>query len=1045
MRVTKFRHALLIGSSVLAATGGATAAGAQVSPNQTGAESPATNPPANGQAPAVDPSAAESESPRQTSDNPADQVGVSGAVPAGNPGTEIVVTGSRIPRPEFDTLQPTQVIGAAQIESRGYTNVGQALDEIPAFGPPGNSAVGAQSSFGPAQTFVDFFGLGTQRTLVLVNGRRFVSSNTASIFGPVAAGTQVDLNNIPTTLVERVETVAVGGAPIYGSDAIAGTVNIILKRDYEGLNIEGQYGISERGDAPDRRVSLLAGKNFADGRGNIVLSGEYNKVTGFTAVDRTITAQGNFFGTPPAAQMSEFRRLLYPAQRYSSFTAGGVPFNADDFSVQDAGIQDAAGQYLQFGSNGTLVPLDLGTVLRQGYISSGGNGFNLPLQSNLLTNSERYLANAQLNFEVTDHVRLFGEAWYAHSKGVNIIDQPNYNTALFDAAGTADGNIIVSLDNPYLSAADRTTIAANLPAGQDVFYLGRALADLTTGRSQATVETYRFVGGLAGDFNVGSRNFTWEASANYGRSKTRGRNFELIQQNFANAVDAVRDANGNIVCRPGITNAAIDAISNTCAPLNVLGAGLASQAARDYIFAIAKPVSTNEQLVFNANVTGPIFTLFGNDVQVSAGYEHRQEKTRFEPGDYYRGEDNGDGTRTQFGRSIPIDPISGKFNTDEVFGELVIPFVSAKNDLSWLRTLEFDGAARYVDNSLSGGDLTWTAGGRLGFIPDITFRGNFTRSIRSPAITEAFNPTSRAFDAGDDPCDTRYVGDGPNPATRAANCQAAGINTADFTSNFSDFTIPVTVSGNPNLANEKADSWTAGAIIQPRFARSLTLAADWIHINLKGAIASLGGTDILNACYDSTDFPNSFCGLVTRDADGQITEIAEGYYNAATYKVQGLTATAAYKLGLERLGATNAGTVGLSVNYFYRDKLEQQVGTGDIDHQAGEIGYPRHSGTANLTYENSGFNALFQAQYFGKGRFDIDEAENSRDILGVGDWWLFNGTVGVNVNRQFGVKFIVDNIFDKKPPYPAPAGGGTTTYYSGILGRYFRVAANVKF
>lgn len=961
-----------------------------------------------------------------------------------DPATEVVVTGSRIARPEFDTLQPTQVIGAAQIENRGYTNVGQALTEIPAFGPPGNSGVGAQSSFGPAQTFVDFFGLGTQRTLVLVNGRRFVSSNTASIFGPVAAGTQVDLNNIPTTLVQRVETVAIGGAPIYGSDAIAGTVNIILKRDYEGLSIEGQTGISEQGDAPDNRISVLAGKNFADGRGNIVISGEYNRVSGLVANDRSRTRQSLFFGSPTGD--SDFQRVLFPNQRYTAFTSGGVPFSADDALVSRSGIRNAAGQLLQFGDNGTLVPLDLGTPMRQGYISSGGNGFDLPAQTNLLTDSERYLANAQLSYELTDSVRFFGEAWYSHSKGVNLIDQPNYNTWLFDDAGTADGNIILSLNNPYLSAADRATIAANLEPGQEEFYLGRALNDLTTGRSQATVETYRFVGGFDGGFNIGERRFNWEASAVYGRSVTKGRNYELVQQNFANALDAVVDASGNIVCRPGYTSASIETIGSTCAPLNILGSGQASQAARDYIFAIATPRSVNEQLVFNANVTGPIFTLFGNDVNISAGYEHREEKTSFDPGDFYRGEEQEDGSRVQYGRTIPIDPISGKFHTNEVFGELVIPFVSSKNALSWLNTLEFDGAARYVDNSLSGGDLTWTAGGRIGFIRDFTIRGNFTRSIRSPAITEVFNPTSRAFDSGADPCDQRYYQSGPNPAVREANCRAVGINPATFDSNFSNFTIPVTVSGNPNLENEKANSWTVGAIIQPRFARSFTLAVDWINIELKDAITSLGGEDILNACYDSADFPSSFCSLVTRDADGQVTNINEGYYNAASYKTAGLQATAAYRLPLTRVGLDSSGTVGLSVNYFYRDKLETQVGTGDVNHFAGEVGYPRHSGTANLTYESDSFNLLFQARYTGKGEFDIDEADNARNISGVGDWWLFNTTVGVKVNEQFGLKLIVDNVFDKSAPYPVPAGGfGTQTYFSGILGRFFRVSATAKF
>jgi len=1025
LRVSRSRA--LLGASVIALVGLASPAGAQTAV-------PAPTQPADVAA----------QDPGQDQTGVAQTTGAAAARDQAG-AADIVVTGSRIARPEFETLQPTQVIGAAQIQNRGYTNVGQALTELPAFGPPGNSGVGAQSSFGPAQTFVDFFGLGTQRTLVLVNGRRFVSSNTASIFGPVSAGTQVDLNNIPSTLVERIETVAIGGAPIYGSDAIAGTVNIILKRNFEGLNLEAQTGLSDERDAPDNRLSLLAGKNFADGRGNITVSGEYNKVTGLTASDRAITAAGNFFGTPPASANSQFTRLLYPSQRYSAFTSGGVPFSADDYLASRSGIRNAAGQLQQFGPNGTLIPLDLGTVLRQGYISSGGNGYDLPAQSNLLTNSERYIGSVQASYQLTDNIRFFGEGWYVHAKGVNLIDQPNYNTALFDDAGTPDGNLLVNINNPYLSTADRATIAANLAPGEQQFYVGRALSDLTTGRSQATVETYRFVAGFDGALDVGGHDFKWEVSGVYGRSQTTGRNYELVQQNFANAIDAVRDASGNITCRPGAVNANIATLNSTCAPLNIFGVGQASQAARDYIFAIATPRSVNEQYVFNANINGPVFTLFGNDVSISAGYEHREEKTRFDPGTYYAGETLADGSKQQFGRTIPIDPIAGKYNTDEVFGELVVPFVSSKNALSWLKTLEFDGAARYVDNSLSGGDLTWTAGGRLGFFRDLTFRGNFTRSIRSPAITEVFNPTSRAFDVGNDPCDSRYVGSGPNPSVRAANCAAAGINTATFDSNFSNFTIPVTIAGNPSLQNETADSWTVGAIFQPEFVRGFSLAVDWVNIKLKDAITSLDGTSLLNACYDSPGYPNQFCGTFDRDADGQLTTIREGYYNAASYKMAGLTVTAAYRLPLERIGLTNGGVIGLSTNYFYRDKLETQVGTGDIDHSAGEIGYPRHSGTANLTYDSDNFNLLFQGRYIGKGAFDIDEAADARNISGVGAWTVFNATVGVKVNQQFGLRFIVDNVFDRSPPYPSPAGGGTTQYFTGILGRYFRAAANVKF
>lgn len=954
----------------------------------------------------------------------------------------IIVTGSRIARPEIDSLQPIDLLGSAQIQNRGYTNLAQALNEIPAFGPPGNSPVGSQSFLGPAQNFVDFFSLGSQRTLVLVNGRRFVSSNIASIFSPVDPGSQVDLNNVPTTLVDRIETVAVGGAPIYGSDAIAGTVNIILKKDYQGLELTGQYGISQHGDAPDARLSAIAGYNFSDGRGNITFSGEYNRATGLTASDRPVTERGDFFGSPPASDNSPFERVLHPAQRFTAFTAGGVPFFADDFLASQSGIRDADGNLLQFGANGRLVPLNLGKVMGQGFVSSGGNGFDLPSRQNLLTSSERYLGSVLAHYELTDNVRLFGEAWYSHSKGINLIGDPNFKTALFDDAGTADGNLLVNIDNPFLNAQDRATIAANLAPGQQEFFIGRALSDLTTGRTQATVETYRFVGGLEGSLDIGGRAFKWEASVNYGHSRTEGRNIELIQQNFANALDAVLDADGNIICRPDHTNAAIIAISNTCAPLNIFGEGQASQAAKNYIFAIATPVSVNSQLVLNANGRGSAFDTWGGPVEFSLGYEYRREQTGFDPGTFYLGEDNGDGARSPFGQVVPINPVRGSFHTNEVFSEIRVPFVSTKNEKSWLKTVEFDGSARYVKNSLSGDDLTWTAGGRIGFVNDLTFRGNFTRAIRSPAIIEVFNPKSRAFDSGFDPCDSRFVDSGPNPAVRRANCIADGINVADFTSNYSDFTIPVTISGNPDLGNEKTDSWTVGAVVQPSFIPGFSAAVDWVSIKVRKAIAFLGGDDILNACYDSSNFPNNFCGEVTRAGDGQITLIQEGFHNAASLKFAGLTATASYRVPIG-----TGGSVGLSANYLYVDKLEQRVGTGDIDRTRGEIGNPEHSGTIDLSYDGATLSTLVQAQYIGKSRYDVDAAENARNIKGVNAWWLFNATLGVQVNERFGLKFIVDNVFDRNPPFPAPAGSikGTPTYFSGIMGRYSRVSATARF
>ncbi|MBA2936280.1 TonB-dependent receptor [Sphingomonas sp. CGMCC 1.13654] len=990
---------------------------------------------------------------------------VDSGAPSGN---EIVVTGTRLARAGFTGMQPAAVIGAAEIEKRGYTNLLDALNELPQFGVPGNSSVGAQSGFGAGQSFVDFLGLGSQRTLTLVNGRRFVSSNTASIFGPVDAGSQVDLNNIPEVLVDRVETIATGGAPIYGSDAIAGTVNIILKHNYNGFGIEATNGISQRKDAGDHRISAIFGKNFDDDRGNFVVSGEWNKSDGLRTSDRYLTSSRAPFFDAPNDPSSPYGNVLYQGgQHYLPFTSNGVPFQADFYDPTALGIFDSNGNPLAFNSQGRLAPLNTGTPTGDGISSAGGNGFNIADFGNLQVKSERYLGVAQGSYKVSDGLRFFGEAWYSHSKATNLVDQPYYSTYLFDpTAGTVNGNLLISLDNPFLNPADRATIEANLatfPAGgidlngdgnpdivptpPGTFALGRANTDWQTGRASTTVELFRFVGGVDGDFNIGGKSWHYEASLNYGHSKARSAAPNLVYQNLINALNSTRDASGNIICAPGYTSAPIATLSSTCAALDPFGQSNTAmqRAAIDYITAIAHSTSLDKQFVGNINAQGSLVTLPGGDVRMSIGYEHRYESTNFDPGAFYYGETLPDGSREGFGNSIPIDPIAGKFHTDEGFAELQIPVVSPQMNLSFLNRLQLEGAARYVKNSLSGGAWTYTLGGEIAPIKDVTFRGNYTRSIRSPAITEVFNPTSQIFQSGDDPCDARYIDGGPDPARRAANCAAAGVP-ENFSSNYSKFTIPGSVSGNPNLKNETADSYTFGTVVQPRFIPGLTVSADYINISIKNEIVSLSGDDILDACYDAADYPNSFCALAPRDSNGQITFIKEGYYNAAIAKLKAVQAEIAYNADLSRFGlGANAGNINFSFNFYHVINQYTKVGTGDVNHSDGEIGNPKNSFTANLGYANKGFSFLWQTQYFGPSKIDADAAADTYQYPGNKHWYLFNATVGYSISDHYKLQFIVDNVFDKAPPFPAPAGGGTITYFKGILGRYFKVSVSAAF
>jgi iron complex outermembrane receptor protein len=661
----------------------------------------------------------------------------------------IVVTGSRIKRPNFESLEPSVVINSASIEQRGYQTVADALNEQPTFGVPGASPVGAAQggAFGSGQNFVNFLGLGSQRTLVLVNGRRFVSSNTASIFGPTATGLQVDLNSINTKLIDRVETIAIGGAPIYGSDAIAGTVNIILKRDYQGLDLDAQNGISERGDAREFRVRALAGHNFLGGRGNITLAGEYNTTKGLLFSDRAQTDQGNFYSDCPATNTVN-TQCLYPRLSYPALSPYGIPNisrsayvlspqQSAAFGGFQTGVLDAKGNPLRFDAGGNLVPINFGTLTGSpGIFNQFSNGdYDINSTSQLLTDTKRYNLNAVAQVQLTPNIRVFGEGWYAYSKGTNLRAQPIYNTRLFGPVGDPAGPIAISINNPFLTDAARATIAAQLPAGRNTFYLTRANTDIRSGRASSATTLYRGVFGIDGNYNFGWRKWTFEAVANYGHSKTVGYEPEIDFRNFSNAVNATRDASGNIVCAPGYTNSTDQTISSTCAPLNLFGSGQASQAAVDYVSAIARPVGVNKQTVYTVSTSGPLFHLPGGDFSVAAGFEHRKESTTFDPGSYYRGASNGDGTYTSFGQDSLINPLKGSYHTNEVFGEARAALISPSNHVPGIYSLELHGAARYVSHSTAGKDTTWTAEGRWGILRDIAVRANFTRAIRSSSIS----------------------------------------------------------------------------------------------------------------------------------------------------------------------------------------------------------------------------------------------------------------------------------------------------------------------
>ena len=964
-------------------------------------------------------------------------------------GADIVVTASRIVRQKV-TAQPASVLGSDQIQKAGYTNLGNALQELPAFSVPGNSPIGSQGSFSAGQTYVNLYNLGSQRTLSLVNGHRFVTSASSSIFGPVA-GSPVDFSQIPTDLVDRVEVVSVGGAPIYGSDAIAGTVNVILKKNFSGLQLRAQGGISQHGDGQNYNVSALAGQNFADGRGNITLNVDYDRQKGIPTSDRyTLSGSGPFFGTSLAGDAFNYR-LYEGGEHYNVFTNTGMPLFADSIPVYAgqpfAAITNADGQAVYFDKSGKLVPFQNGQLTGSGLYQAGGDGFPIRDFGNFLVDSKRIQGTLLGHYDITDKVHFSGEAWVGRSTATNLRDQPYYNTALFADAGQTNGNLILSTNNPFLSDADRATIVSNLVAnGQDpsTFYMARANTDLETGSFSSKTDLYRFVGTLDGDFALGMHKFKWEVSANYGHTDTTTDQRELVTQNFYNALDAVRDSNGNIICAPGYTNATIPTLSSSCAPLDIFGLGNESQAALDYVTAIGQTDQKNSQFDLVADVNGSLVRLPAGDVKLSLGFEHRAETTKFNPGPFYYGEVQPDGSRTPYGNSIPIDPVGGSYHTNEAFGEIDIPVVSSDLGVPLVNSLNLQGAARYVKNSLTGGFLTYTGGGTYAPTKAITLRGNYTRSFRAPAITEVFAPTGSVFDTANDPCDARYISGGPDPTNRAANCAAAGI-TQPFTSNVVDYTLPGTFGGNPHLQNEVANSWTVGAVVTPPFLRGLTLQGDYVAIDVKNEIASLGLTDLMDACYDAADYPsNPFCSTFTRDASGQVSSFAEGNYNIGIEHFRALQMSLDYNFPLSRFGLPHsAGSVGLGVNYLHTFSHYSRVGESDIQYSVGTTQEPKDNFTANLNYNNGRFNFLWQTLYYGPTRLDVNDPLSTYQYPRVHAYWMFNSSIGYDLNKHVSARLIVNNVFNKSVPFPYAVS--QTRYFDALMGRYFKLNIGVKF
>ena len=992
----------------------------------------------------------------------------------------VQVTGSRIFRAGFDTLEPATVVTRERIEQRGITNIADALNELPGFGP-GITPEGGQSGFGVGVNFVNRLGLGTNRTLALINGRRVVNSNPGTIFGPAAPGVQVDLNAIPAQLVERIENIAIGGAPTYGSDAIAGVVNVITRRDFEGAEVSATYGITDRGDNERQSITALFGTNFASDLGNITLSATYDTSDGVLGTARPRIANAFLFApnpcttgpssivatqpgrtpgndgrvnpnipfqtcTPTAGSDGIANNVLIRDRRLFSLTFGGLLLPATGaFNLADGrlrGFGTAQTTYLQFAPNGDIIPFNPGVNFGT-QSAFGGDGLNLQESIQLLSDLDRRTFNLLSSFQISDSTRLFFEGFQYSATSLELVDQYNWNANLF---GGLSGPITFRNDYPLLSAQNQQVLAAN---GITSFRISRAHRDLVENNASSDVLTRRAVFGADGSLPFGDRDLRWEASYTWGRNSSDFFSRQIDQQRFVNALNVTRNASGAIVCTttptPGLVvpGGLLPVADPNCVPLNLFGEGRPSTAARNYVTVDLVARAAQEQEVFNANIGGELFDMWGGSFSANGGFERRIERASFDPDAFQR---------AGRGRSVAILPLTGSFATKEGFVEFFAPFIDSEAGIPGLNRLDLTGKFRRVDNTVNGGFNAFTYGLQWRPVQDVEFRGNFTRSLRAPSLVELFTPVSSAFSAVPDPCHAPNQGGGVRPETRRANCdalfRALGINGNTFLSNAVTATVPITSQGDTGLLNESSDAWTYGVVLQPRWVEGLRLAVDYYKVEITDVIGNLGTTDIATGCFDNPNFNaadplngNAFCSRIQRDAQGQITFVQTGFVNGGYLNFRGFSGEISYGFNLADIGFDYGGTLSFSGTAFRRVAVDSSINNVVNTDSNGLVGTPLREYQFGLAYDHDRWGVNLQGSYTGPVNAGNNISPELQDILRYDSQTTYDAGAYVSFfEGDLRVRFAVTNLTDEEPPFPLTGLGVYDT-----LGKRYALSAIYRF
>lgn len=957
---------------------------------------------------------------------------------------KIIVTGSRIRREGFESPSPVTVITSLQIERSGASALGDILANLPQL----DSTFTSQNSGGSIGTsgvgLLDLRGLGSARTLVLINGRRHVAGSSGS--------GSVDVNSIPAILIDRVEIITGANAAVYGADAVTGVVNFIMKDDVEGSEVRTYWG--KAGDSGFERqgMSFLAGTNFDANKGHVTFAVSYDKQDELTAAQRggVFTERWGTINNPADNDV-----IVDGIQIDDGIPDRITVSNRGHFTLTDGGaIYDVAGGVVgQFQPDGSFLQIDRDADFqyRDNIVCAGVGCRPLDLSTfnDLQVGFSRFTVDANFRYNLTDETEMYLDTRFASVES-NQQGQPSFNF----------GNLIIQGDNAYISPE------VSALTGGNSFSLRRFNTDFGRRKEVDQRDTFRIVLGAKGFI---STDWEWDAYINYGRTNLTRNNFNnRINDRFYNSADAVRLSQGDVdaiaafgagrdefvgvqagdvTCRAllqeatGVGSGQSAFAYTGCVPVNLFGFGAPNQAALDWFQQTAISQFTIEQSQAAGYVsTDNLFSTWAGDVAFVLGAEFREERSSGQ-------EDTASGLDLTFFNNLSVS--RGSYTASDVFSEISIPLL---NDVFLVQDLTLEIAARSSDYSTIGSFTTWETRLNWELNDELTIRASTGESLRAPDISELFDPQGQNFFAILDPCDKDELDKATNGiANRIANCEALGVvDPVNWVAN-DNVTVVGSSGGNPNLTGEESRTTTVGFVYSPDWLDGLNISLDYYDIEITQAIANTGAQAILNRCVDDPNgINNQFCSLNDRDASNEanVSFIRSSPVNLNTLISKGYDFQIDYSFDFEEMGKLTTQLGGSLL-----DERTLILNTSDnIDPLKGEIGTPELEYILSANWEYEDMNVFATIHYIdsmlnGEQEAIFDETDpnpDASDNLYLESKVYLDLGVSYVLEEDTTLQLLVNNATDELPPFPFFGTGTGSAIYDNV-GRFYTLSVEYRF